>query len=696
MAHEADATPLDIEFRILGPISIAVAGRPLTIASTNQRVVLAMLLLEAGRAVPINTLIDAIWDGDPPATARNGLQLCVSQLRKRFSKVGAGHVVVTHPGGYLIRDPKQSLDLRRFQEHVKSAAAIAGTNPSEAVGHYRAGLSLWHGDAVGDLVSRAVQPAAMRLNEGRLTAQEMCLELELQLGRHAQMVGELTELVARYPFRECFRKQLMVALYRSGRQAEALEVYRMWCELNREELGLDPGTELRELHQAIITGDNALALPSRPVIGMAADTLPPTEEHLPVQPGSSDARAIPVPRQLPWAVIGFVGRTALLAQLKRRLVPPGDKAEELAKLLVLTGRGGMGKTALAVHAGHSVADAFPDGQLYAEVGDRSGSYRGQAQILGGWLRAVGIPASAIPEGIGDRAAMFRSWLAGRRVLVVLDEVTEQYDVTPLLPGTPGCAVIVTSRSRMVNLTGAERVAVGPLDEPSASDLLSLLIGRGRADGEPDCVRNLVEFCDGMPLALRIAGSKLAERPHWRVEQLRTRWADERRRLDELELGGASVRATLAFSCRGLTSRLRCLLTRLSLLETTDIPAWAAAAAMGMDLKTAEDMLAELVSAQLLDVRVAKDGTARYRIDNLVLIYLREARVGTTSGRLQSQCEEAQCREACGSPAGSNRSSGSSGSGRASGAMAGKSVRSVAGFLDASFSCPLGQLDAETV
>ncbi|MBC2875365.1 MULTISPECIES: AfsR/SARP family transcriptional regulator [Streptomyces] len=624
MTQEADVAPLDIEFRILGPIRIAVAGQPLTIASTNQRVVLAMLLLDAGQAVPISRLIDAVWDDDPPTTARNGLQLCVSQLRKRFVKAGAGHVVVTHPVGYLIREPKESLDMRRFQEHVKTASAISRTRPSEAVGHYRAGLSLWHGDAVSDLSSCAVQPAAMRLNEGRLTAQEMCLDLELQLGRHAQVVGELTELVARYQFRERFRKQLMLALCRSGRQAEALDVYRRWRELNREELGLDPSSELRELHQAIINGDHSLALPRQPVKGTAASTRPPAEVHPSARPGSSEAGAIPVPRQLPLAVTGFVGRGALVAQLKRRLVPPADKAEELVKLVVLTGRGGMGKTALAVHVGHSVADEFPDGQLYAEVGDQGGSWRDQGQILGGWLRAAGIPASAIPEGLGDRAAMYRSWLAGKRVLVVLDEVTEQYDVTPLLPGTPGCAVIVTSRSRMVHLTGADRLSVGPLGEPSASDLLSWLIGRGRADSEPDGVRDLVEFCGGIPLALRIAGSKLAERPHWKVEQLRTRLADERRRLDELDLGGTNVRATLAFAYRGLTSQLRHLLRRLSLLETTDFPAWAAATAMDVDLKTAEDMLAELVSAQLLDVRVANDGTPRYNMENLVLIFLREA------------------------------------------------------------------------
>ncbi|MFI1681825.1 BTAD domain-containing putative transcriptional regulator [Streptomyces sp. NPDC020607] len=632
MAHATDAPPLDTEFRVLGPIKITVAGRPLTIASTNQRVLLAMLLLNAGRSVPINTLIDAIWDDDPPATARNGLQLCVSQLRKRFIEVGAGPVVETHPGGYLIRDPKDSLDLRRFQEHIQSASAITRTRPSEAIRHYRAGLSLWRGDAVDDLARPAVQPAAMRLNEGRLAAQESCLDLELQLGHHARVTGELAELVARYPFRESFRRQLMLALYRSGRQAEALEVYRRWRELNRQELGLDPGTELSELQQAIITGDDSLDLPDQPADGTAATTRTPTEVRPPAHPRGSAAGAIPVPRQLPPAVSGFFGRTALQAHLERRLMPPANKTDALVRMVELTGRGGMGKTALAVHAGHSVAAAFPDGQLFAQVSDQNGARKEPRQILGGWLGAVGIPAPAVPEDLGDRAAMYRSWLAGRRVLVMLDGVPEQYDITPLLPGTAGCAVIVTSRSRTVHLTSADRLSVGPLDEPSASDLLSWLIGRDRADDEPGRVRNLVEFCDGMPLALRIAGSKLAERPHWTVEQLHTRLTDERRGLDELALGGTSVRETLVPSCRDLPDRLQHLLAHLAMLDFTDIPAWAAAAAVNVALAEARDMLEELVSAQLLDVRMTGDGTARYHMDNLVRIHVRQAHSGTSRGK----------------------------------------------------------------
>lgn len=293
------------------------------------------------------------------------------------------------------------------------------------------------------------------------------------------------------------------------------------------------------------------------------------------------------------------------------------------RLVALTGRGGTGKTALALHAAHAVREAFPDGNLYAEFrdgGDPSGSPAG---VLEGFLHTFGIASAAVPNDVAYRAAMYRSWLAGKRVLIVLDNVAEASDAELLLPGTPGCAVIVTSRGRMTSLPGPNRIEVEPLDERSSAELLAWTIGQERVGAEPDAIRGLVALCEGLPLALRVAGSKLAERPHWTVEQIRSRLADKRRRLDELDMDGTSVRATLAFSYQSLPGELRLLLRRLSMLGATDISSWVVASVMNVGLHAAEDMLADLISAQLLEARTAADGKVRYHMHDLVLIYAQE-------------------------------------------------------------------------
>lgn len=623
MTDEASQRATDVEFRVLGPVRVVVDERPLTVASYNQRVILAMLLLEAGRVVPINRLVDAIWEDDPPSTCRNQVQLCVCQLRKRLTKIRASDMIVTHPAGYLIRDPGMSFDLHRFQNHVRLATAVADHSPAEAVEHFRAALAVWHGDAVSDVASRIVQPAAVRLNESRMAAYEACLDLELSLGHHAQVVAELTELVARNQFRERFRAQLMLALYRSSRQAEALEVFSAWREFKKEELGLDPGTELRELQSAIIAGDGLLDLPERP-LPKADSGSPAVNKRVAVATAAkTDICPVPMPQQLPLAVAGFIGRRGLLDRVHNTLVPADGQEDRLVRIVMLTGRGGAGKTALAVHAAHEVRAAFPDGQLYADLRDGNGLPRDPSAVLEGWLRAFGIAESVVPDDVADRSAMYRSLLSGKRILIVLDNVPTGSSLGALLPGAPGCAVIVTGPSGMVEMVGADHVEVGPLDERDASELLAFIVGRDRVDADSDVVRGLARLCDGLPLALRIVGAKLVQRPHWTVEQMLDRLADERRRLHELDTAGVSVRATLELSYRNLTGELQRLLTRLSVLGATDMPSWAAAAVMDTDLKTAEEMLAELISAKLLETRIAQDGTVRYRMHDLVFIYARE-------------------------------------------------------------------------
>jgi DNA-binding SARP family transcriptional activator/predicted ATPase len=609
-----------VDFLVLGPLLVKVAGRQIVISSNNQRIVLAVLLMEAGRPVPISRLVDAIWNEAPPSTARNQVQACVSKLRKHFMEAGASKIIVTDPVGYRVCDPGESLDLRRFKNFVRSAETLAERDPAEAIRHYHAGMALWRGEAFAEIESRVIQPGALSLNEDRLAAYEACLDLELRLGRHGQVVGTLTELVARYPAHERFRAQLMLSLYRSGRQTEALEVFHTGREVKREEFGLDPGNELRALERAILAGDSVLDMPDQPPAkfvrsGASGDRWPLDGV------GDLDIEPVPVPRQLPPAIADFTGRRGQLAQICRTLLPSGE--DNPTRLVVLVGRGGVGKTALALQAAHAVRDAYPDGHLYAGFQHKHGSARNPSQILGGWLSTFGVAPAVVPEDIADRAAIYRSWLGGRRLLIVLDDVADAADVEPLLPGIPGCAVIVTSRKATIRLPGADRLNVGPLHSRLATHFLAKAIGVTRAAAEPTAVHGLVELCDGLPLALRIVGSKIADRPHWSVERMRGRLAYERTRLDELDLGDMSVRATLAFAHRNLRGGLRWLLARLVVLGATDFRSWVATVALDVDLDEAEDMLAELVSAQLLESRATHDGTVRYHLPDLVRLYVEE-------------------------------------------------------------------------
>jgi predicted ATPase len=541
--------------------------------------------------------------------------------------MGAGEFIVTDPIGYRICDPGDSFDLRRFQNFVRSAKLLAEREPADAVRHYRDGLALWRGDAFADVESRVIQPCALSLNEDRLAAYEAFLDLELQLGRHAQVVGTLSELVARYPAHERFRAQLMLSLYRSGRQTEALQVFRAGREAKQEEFGLDPGPELYALEQAILAGDSVLDMAERPLATIAVSAN--TSERRSADPAANHGiepdpglEPVPIPRQLPPVVADFTGRQDELADICRTLTPVGEGGP--TRVVVLVGRGGIGKTALALQAAHLVRDAYPDGHLYAEFRSKDGLARNPARILDGWLRTFGVAPTAVPEDIADRTSIYRSWLSGRRVLIVLDNVADAADVEPMLPGIPGCAVIVTSRNTTIRLAGANRLNVGPLEGRSAAQFLFRAIGWTRTAAEPAAVRGLAELCDGLPLALRIVGIKLVERPHWTIVQMSGRLADERRRIDELELDDLSVRNTLEFAQRNLVGDLRWLLTRLVVLGVIDFRSWVAAVAMDVDMNEAEDMLAELVSAQLLEARATSDKSVRYHIPDLVRLYVEES------------------------------------------------------------------------
>ncbi|HEX6472245.1 MAG TPA: BTAD domain-containing putative transcriptional regulator [Streptosporangiaceae bacterium] len=608
-----------MDFRLLGPVEVVLDGEPFGLAAPRQEIVLAMLLLEANRVVSVSRLVDALWDDEPPPTAKNQVHISVSALRRRLGTRAGPQPILTRSPGYVIRVPDEALDLRRFEAFAaKGAAAAAGQQPDAATRYFRAALDLWRGHAMAGVESRVVQTYATRWNETRLALLEDCLDLELQLGRHRAVICELTELVAEHPLRERLRAQMMLALYRSGRQAEALEVFRQGRAILLDELGLDPGEELRRLERAILSSDTSLDLSQGPVPGgMAAKMAGP-----------------PAPRQLPAAPADFTGRAALVERVVS-LLSPGDgedggegagRGTRPVPVVVLTGKGGVGKTALALAAAHLLAERYPDGQLFAQVHGGSGQPESARRLLDRFLRSFGISPAALPADPAGQAAMYRSWLADRRLLVVIDDATCVEEVTPILPGSPTCAVIITSRNRLAGLAGAHQIEVGALDEESGMTLVTRMIDQTRAGAEMESLRQLVALCERLPLALRIAAARLAARPHWPISRLVRRLADERRRLDELDVDGISIRAMLSLSFNSLPELSRRLLLRLSMLGPIDFGSWVCAPLLDRVLDAAEETLETLVDARLVEAQVGEDGSVRYHLHDLIRIYAVERHV----------------------------------------------------------------------
>lgn len=598
-----------MQFALLGPLEASIEGKQLELGSNRQRVILAMLLLHAGRVVPFSRLVDALWDSEPPATAMGQIQTCVSALRRQLRHLGAGDLVSTHSLGYCIKLPDGALDIANFEclaERGRAAAAEQQT--ADATQDMRAALALWRGPAAADVHSGLVQAAATRLNEEHLSLLEECIELELEMGRHHALVGELSELVKECPLREVLRAQHMLALYRSGRQVEALESFQEGRRTLVRELGLEPGEELSALQRAILSKDSSLDL----------------NRDTKSRPSPSGLGSQVVPNQLPAAIADFTGRETMVNELVRLLSPP-DSPEGLSYLPVicLDGKGGAGKTALALQVAHAVRHLFSDGQLFIQLAGADGQAASPMDLMASVLRSLSLPAMALPKDMSERTATYRSRLDGRRVLIVLDDAISVSQIMALLPGCPSCAVIITSRNPLPSLPGAEHFEVDDLDEATSVQLLGKVIGPERMQAEPTAAVELVRLCGCLPLAVRIVAAKLATKRHWTITQMVQRMTDEARRLDELTLSGIGIRATLATSYDGLSLPARQLFLRLSLLGTTDFAPWVSAPLLDMNAEAANDLLEELVEARLVEVRLLEKGSSRFQLHGLVRIHARE-------------------------------------------------------------------------
>jgi DNA-binding SARP family transcriptional activator len=615
----------EIEFCLLGPLVVRRGAVEVTVPRGKQRVILAMLLLNAGRVVRLEELAGALWVCGPPPSGPVAVQNYVMRLRNTLGDAGRGRII-TRPRGYLIRLEAGELDVSRFEALLGAARAAARDRLwNQAAAHARAALKLWRGEPLADVDSEALSAReASRLAELRLQALEMRIEADLRLGCHADVTTELRQLAGAHPLRERLHGQLMLALCRDGRQAEALAAYQAVREILIAELGTEPGAELRMLHRQILTADPVLAAPE------------------PAPPVAGGARPV-VPRELPTRVRHFTGRagelaalTALLDQASVLLDEASAETPETVVISAIGGTAGVGKTALAVHWAHQVAGRFPDGQLYVNLrGYDPAQPLPAADALAAFLRSLGVPGQDIPPEADERAARYRSLLAGKRMLVVLDNAGSADQVRPLLPGTPSCTVVVTSRDALAGLVardGAARLDLDLLPLEEAVALLRTLIGP-RAEAEPGAAAELAEQCCRLPLALRVAAELAASRPAASLAALTGELTDLRTRLDLLDADGdprTQVRVVFSWSYRHLDADTARAFRLAGLHPGPDLEPYATAALTGAALPQARRVLEVLARAHL----ISPAAPGRYAMHDLLRGYARELSATADGAREQ--------------------------------------------------------------
>jgi tetratricopeptide (TPR) repeat protein/DNA-binding SARP family transcriptional activator len=605
-----------MEFCLLGPVVTRCDGRALPVSAGQQRTLLAALLLNVGRVVPTPYLIEVLWGSEPPPSAPASLQNCMKRLRRALGDSGRARIS-THQGGYLITVEPGELDTVRAEEFLRSAreSAISGSWPSAAE-LAAAGLSLWRGEPLTGVDSQALEQQEIpRLREIQLQLWETRIGAELQLNHHDEVVTELYHLTAAHPLREHLHALLMQALYGQGRQAEALAAYQDVRRTLIDELGAEPGAELRELHQRILAADPVGEVPE-----LASSSAPVD---------------LPVPRELPGAVRQFTGRGAELAALTGLLDPglldPGLIEEgrahrrETIVISAIGGTAGVGKTALALRWAHQVAERFPDGQLYVNLrGYDPDQLMPPGDALAGFLRALGVSGEDIPPREEDRAARYRSLLSGRRILVVLDNARDVAQVRPLLPGSATCVTVVTSRDMLAGLVardGAYRLELDLLPPTEATDLLRTLIGE-RAVRDPNATNALAQACCRLPLALRVAAELAAARPAMPIAKLAGELADRQRRLELLDAGGdqrTMVRAVFSWSYQHLDAAAARAFRLVSLHPGPQFDRYSTAALTGTTAREADQMLAVLACGHL----VQPAGLDRYTMHDLLRGYARD-------------------------------------------------------------------------
>jgi DNA-binding SARP family transcriptional activator len=620
--HASNPGHPHVSLYILSGLAVRHGDVWLTMPSSKPGAVLATLLLRANQVVSTGTLTEILWGARPPLTAAAALQNHVMRLRRRLGSC-VGRRIKTVPPGYLAEVHDGELDLQRFtrlRDNGRAAGqrggwAQAASDLTRALELFGRGPGLAEVDALGLHL-----PDVPELVEQGLQTLEWRIDADLCLGRHMETVAELRRITSMHPFRERFHEQLMVALVRSGRQAEALSAYQEARRVIVDELGVEPGRALRELHHRIIVADPALHDRVEP---------PPWARTGAPTRGPVRLSRLPPVAQLPVDLADFTGRIALSADLARWIAQAHDGHLGRAQIGAVTGPAGAGKTTLAVHVAHLASGQFPDGQLYSDL--RGGDPRPAASsdVLARFLRDLGggrRAAWARPVGDEELQTAYRSLLAGRRLLVVLDNARDAAQVRPLLPGTGACAVLITSRGSLAGLDGVRVLELGMLDDAGALALLGRIAGSARVEAEPDAAQDLLRACAGLPLAIRIAGSRLAARPSWSIRWFADRLADQRTRLDELRSGDRAVRGSFAVSYQGLPRSVgghdadaAHVFRVLGTWAGPSLSLHAAAAMLGRRPRAVWASLEELVDAHLIE----SVGPARYRFHDLLRAYASE-------------------------------------------------------------------------
>jgi DNA-binding SARP family transcriptional activator/tetratricopeptide (TPR) repeat protein len=630
----------ELKFGVLGPVRAWRGETELSLGAPQQRAVLAMLLLAEGRQVTLDAIINGLWEDEPPLAATGTVRTYVSRLRRGLEEGvhGAGGLIESAGTGYFMPTSPEALDLGVFQRMVTDAQALTAHGPAEkaqAAALLRDALGLCQGEPLADIPGPYARSQRLRITELQLAATEERLALDIELGAHSGAAAELRTLLASYPVRERISELLMLALYRSGRQIDALAVFDNARRLLADKYGVDPGPGLRKMQQRILQTDESLL--STPLLALARSS-PPRESSRPARPaedggvaanGSPTATlsapaskpatdvlavrepkslvpgALAAPAQLPADLPVFAGRGREIARLDA-LLNGGTRSRAAVTIAAIDGMAGMGKTALAVHWARQVAGRFPDGQLYVNLRgfDPDGSAMTAGEALRGFLEALGVAPQRIPDDLDAQASLYRSMLDGRRILVLLDNAHDMAQVRPLLPGSPGCLVIVTSRNRLLGLIaahGAHNVTLEAVTVEEARQALAARLGTARLAAEPHATDEIIDRCGGLPLAIAVVAARAAVYENLPLSGIASELRDAATRLDAVSTGhaAADVRAVLSWSYRSLSEPSRRLFRLLSVHCGPEVSPGAAASLAGLPRTEVRPLLAELTGARLL-------------------------------------------------------------------------------------------------
>jgi DNA-binding SARP family transcriptional activator/tetratricopeptide (TPR) repeat protein len=600
----------DVWFGILGTLEVRQGGELIPVRAPRHRALLAVLLCKPNQVLGVDEVAEAVWDGKPPGAAVTTLRSYVMRLRRALGR--AGERIETFPPGYRLNlDTDTELDSTLFHAlWGKGHAAARAGDWSQVSSCLSSCLALWRGTPLQDVPSDVLRLDTLPgLLELHVQATELRLEAQLKHGRPAEAIPGLRDLIIEHPLRERPHALLMTALAACDRRSEALQVFRDLRGVLDTELGVEPGQELQDVHREILMAGDRPAAP-RPAGRLTAGG-----------PTAGSGASLPTPWMLPADISDFTGREPQVSRLL------GDLSRSAPTVVVssIAGMGGIGKTTFAIHVAHRVRPRYPDGQLFANLQGTAQVPAEPGAVLGKFLRQLGVDPALLPVDTDERSALYRSLLADRRVLILLDDARDAAQLAPLIPGTAGCAVLVTMRNRAVGLAGAIQLDLDALSRADSYAFLSSIAGASRVAAEPDAVSEVLTACADLPLAIRLVGARLVSRPSWRIRDLADRLQVAYGMLDELSFGDQGVRASFEVSYAGLSlresapasaTRAFCL---LGLWTGRDISLSAAASLLGLERREAQHALEYLVDMCL--VQSAQPG--RYSMHDLIRAFAAE-------------------------------------------------------------------------